>query len=283
MKRAGVHSRYRTGWSARALGIALGLLLLSGGIAWAQLRDLLRAFKPMPIEQEVAMGRAIAAKLIDIYGLYENPEITEYVNLVGQTLAERCKRKELRFHFAILDHEMINAFSAPGGYVFITTGVLQAIQNEEELAGVLGHEIGHIAGRHVEKEARKSGLIKFKSNQSTSSKRFQKGLDMVVSKLVQKILTKGFSRQDEFDADKRGTIYAAKCGYAADGLHNFLSNLDEIKGEAPRRRIKALFGTHPGLEERIAKVEALIQKKGYSTETNPTRTERFLQTIFESE
>ncbi|HYA88649.1 MAG TPA: M48 family metalloprotease, partial [Nitrospirota bacterium] len=104
------------------------------------------------ITEEVRLGREVAARIIARFGLYDNPELMKYVNLVGNVLAIYAARPELEFHFAILNTDEINGYSAPGGYVFITRGAIANMQDESELAGALAHEIGHVVEKHAVKE-----------------------------------------------------------------------------------------------------------------------------------
>src|SRR5207248_191676 len=104
---------------------------------------------------------ASAAKLISIFGLYDNPEMMKYVNLVGNTVAKQGARTDTQYHFAILDTDVVNAMAMPGGFVFVTRGALSLMESESELAGVLGHEVAHVDLRHLEKEVRQKGLVKF--------------------------------------------------------------------------------------------------------------------------
>src|SRR3954471_8381239 len=122
-------------------------------------QKLVKQNKPWSPEKEQAIGEASAAKLIHIFGLYENPEMTKYVNLVGNAVARAGARPGLLFHFAILDTDVVNAMAMPGGYVFVTRGALSLMDNESELAGVLAHEVAHVDGRHVEHEIRDKKFV----------------------------------------------------------------------------------------------------------------------------
>jgi len=110
-------------------------------------------YTPWTAEQEQAIGQASAAKLINVFRLYDNADMTRYVNLVGNTVARQSGRS-VPYHFAILDTDVVTAVSLPGGYIFITRGALANLHNEAELAGVLAHEVAHVDRRHLEKEIR---------------------------------------------------------------------------------------------------------------------------------
>ena len=111
-------------------------------------------FTPWTPEQEEEIGRAGAAKMIAVLGLYNEPGLTEYVNLVGNTVARQGERS-LHYRFAVLNTPVVNAFALPGGYIFVTRGALATMKNEAELAGTLAHEVAHVDGRHLEKAVRK--------------------------------------------------------------------------------------------------------------------------------
>lgn len=100
-------------------------------------------------EDEVNIGRGAAARILGQYGAWHEPTLRQYVNLVGQTLVQSVGRDDITYHFTILNDDSVNAFSTPGGYVFITRGALRQMRDEAELAGVLGHELAHVNQRHV--------------------------------------------------------------------------------------------------------------------------------------
>ena len=99
-------------------------------------------------DEEVEQGRSYHPEIIKTYGLYDDPELQEYVNRIGQKLASKSHRSNLQFHFTVLDSAEINAFALPGGYIYVTRGIMAYLDSEAELAGVLGHEIGHVTARH---------------------------------------------------------------------------------------------------------------------------------------
>ncbi len=107
--------------------------------------NLIGGLLPIGYEEEQTIGQAIALQVIARYGgVYDQPDLTRYVNLVGRAVALTCDRADIEYRFAILNHDSINAFAAPAGYIFVTRGLLKTVRNEAELATVLGHEIGHV-------------------------------------------------------------------------------------------------------------------------------------------
>ena len=167
------------------------------------------ASTPWTPEQEDAIGRAAAAKMIHIFGLYNNPEMTKYVNLVGNTAAQNSSRG-MSYHFAILDTEILWACGMPGGYVFITRGALANMKNEAELAGVLAHEVAHVDGRHLERTIRDKKLTGLAVEEGTSHIPGPGVLTGLANELIKQALTQPYSPEKENEADKNGTDFAAR-------------------------------------------------------------------------
>jgi len=243
-----------------------GLLCLASPVS-AQLGEVLKKaqkvkkaadiYTPWTPDQEMAIGQASAAKLINIFGQYENPDMTQYVNLVGNTVARQATR-QVQYHFAILDTEVVTAVSLPGGYVFITRGALANIKNESELAGTLAHEVAHIDRRHLEKEVRAQKTGQFAKEEATA--RVPSGLQLVnmAGEVVTRSLTLQVSRDKESEADKLGMDYASKAGYDAMGLRNFLQFLAQVPSDERAKRQLGLWGsTHPPFSERVNTLTAL--------------------------
>jgi predicted Zn-dependent protease len=254
--------------------IAAALLTIMMAItAQAQFGDLLRkgidkakkaqdTFQPWSAEQEDAIGQASAAKMIHVFGLYEDQEMTGYVNLVGNTVA-RGGARPIQYHFGILDSEVLSAFALPGGYVFVTRGALVNIKNEAELAGVLAHEIAHVDGRHLEREIRNKKATKWAVQEGTAKIPGPSELKNIANDLVGNVLTQRYGQDKEAEADKRGLELATNAGYDPAGLRNFLQTLATAASDAANDRRLALWNntTHPPFSERVASLDKLIAKK----------------------
>jgi beta-barrel assembly-enhancing protease len=257
--------------------LALALLAWCATPAWAQFPDLARKIaekgkkfadvnKPWTPDQETAVGESSAAKLISIFGLYENPEMVKYVNLVGNTVARQGARTDINYRFGILDTEAVNAMAMPGGFIFVTRGALANMKDEAQLAGVLAHEVAHVDGKHLEKEIKSKGNLKLAmdtaSEQVSSKVGWSAGqLTQLGSQLVVGALTMQYSRDKESEADKRGMDFLANAGYASTGLSDFLQALANASGEAGNKRALNLFGsTHPPFGQRVTALAALIPK-----------------------
>ena len=165
-------------------------------------------------------------------------------------LSYYCSRPELKFRFGVLNSDHINAYSAPGGYVFITRGLYDACPNDQQLAAVLAHEISHITKRHALKVISRSEFMKglFDAGGSISN---LGAFDGGVNAITTSLFTKGFDPSAEFEADREGRSLATKVGYEHEALLDFLKDLYKKEGDS-----KTAFPTHPPLSHRIERLEA---------------------------
>ncbi|MGH9532130.1 MAG: M48 family metalloprotease, partial [Terriglobales bacterium] len=224
------------------------------------------ATTPWTPEQETAIGQATAAKMISMFGLYEEPALMKYVNLVGQTVARQAPRP-VQYKFAVLDSEILNAFALPGGYIFVTRGTLANLKNEAELAGVLAHEVAHVDNRHVEKQVRTGKLVSLAAQEGASHIPSPVQLADIAKNITTNIVTSKYSRDKEEEADRKGTEYATRAGYNPLGLRDFLQMLSEVQAAGEGQRELALWGTtHPPLKERVAKLTKIGEKTGKGQE-----------------
>ncbi len=252
--------------------MTLALLLMVAG-ARAQIGDIFRkgvekvkraqdTFQPWSPEQETEIGKSSAAKLIHVFGLYENEPMTRYVNLVGLTLARQSTRRDVPYHFGILDTEAISAYAMPGGFIFVTRGALANMNSEAELAGVLAHEIAHVEGRHLEREVRTKKATSWAVEEGTAKIPGPQQLKAIANDVVSKALTSSYSRDKEDDADRRGVAIAGDTGYDATGLRTFLLVLSKADADsANARQLKAWNATHPPYAERVARLDAVLSGK----------------------
>lgn len=205
------------------------------------------------LDKEREIGRGVAATVAGRWHVVNDPALNDYVNLVGSVVAEQSPRfTELPFRFAVLDTDDINAFAAPGGYVFVTRGALQMMDSEAELAGVLGHEVAHVDQKHVLEELRKGNML-----QGAKSEADLNGflLDQAVGKLTSVVFT-GLGRDDELEADSLGMLYASAAGYRPDGLLAFVHKLQAADANPQRHRfLSELKASHPEPDVRIAALE----------------------------
>jgi predicted Zn-dependent protease len=228
------------------------------------------------IAEEIKLGREIAARLIGRFSLYDNPRLTKYVNLVGHALAQNTNRPELEFHFAVLNTKDINAYAAPGGYVFVTRGAIQKMHDESELAAVLAHEMTHINEKHVVKElnirgsegSAASGLARLIGG-GTESARI--AFHQAVDKALEMLFKTGYRREDEMQADNGAVLLCSLTGYDASGLVRYFQRLWAAKGKPT----EILDRTHPSYNDRIAWIKETMTKEGVDGASLERFKERF--------
>ena len=204
---------------------------------------------------EIQIGQDYAAILLGARPLYGDQRAQRYVNEFGRWLASQSERPDLPWTFAVIDDPRFNAFSTPGGYVFVTSGLLQQLHSESELAGVLGHEIGHIIHKHYLKAVKTSAAM----SMITDNIRTNSQLKEAVLHLAKDAFTKGLDREDEFDADAVGVVIAARAGYDPFGLPSALQILEQHTSQGGG--FSLLLQTHPEPSARIERLEALIQNR----------------------
>jgi predicted Zn-dependent protease len=202
------------------------------------------------LDEERSIGGSVALEIISRYGGIDRDEAaTRRLNLLGKSLAGYSSRPGLQWRFGLLHSDTINAFSAPGGYVFITRGLYDQLKSDDALAGVLSHEITHIARRHALKIIARneflSGASDLASQQSAQLRKFDIGIGQITTTLLEK----GFDPQTEYEADSGGRALALTTGYAPGALRMVLIHLQQRGGDPHR-----IFSTHPPLVERIKRL-----------------------------
>lgn len=206
-------------------------------------------------ESEVGMGDAIAKKLEEKFKVAEDKQLQERVEKIGQKLVEVCDRKELIYHFKVLDEDEVNAVSLPGGWVYVNKGLIEKVKSDDEIAGVIAHEIGHIAARHSVQKLQTgltSTLLMILAAGAKTDAQFRRGTDLALASLMT-----AYSREDEFEADRRAVIYTKASGYDPNAIVTFLETLKEVHRNKPLRP-KSFFRTHPYVAERIGVVKQEI-------------------------
>jgi predicted Zn-dependent protease len=246
---------------------AMALLLATCAPAHAQISDrlrrtiqsagnLARSALPISTPKEIEIGRGIAATIAGRYPVSTDTALTTYVNLVGLAVAGEMPRADIAYRFAVLETPDVNAFAAPGGYIFITRGSLDLIESEAELAAVLAHEVGHVNRRHVIEQLRKTDMLRTVQSEAGLS---GTQLDQVVGSGSNLLFT-GLSRADEAEADSIGVELAASIGYDPTGLATFIARLERHATEGP---LAELTATHPGAGDRLRAVQRITQRGGW--------------------
>ena len=206
---------------------------------------------------EIAMGKETDAEIAREYGYYGDPELAKYVTSIGLALAPHTHRPNLTYHFAVLDTPVVNAFAAPGGYIYVTRGILALMSSESELATVLGHELGHVSARHSVRQLSKMilvqvGLIVGSALSDTFAK-----IAGFAGIGVQLLFLK-FSRDDEREADALGVQYARAGQFNSGEMVAFFSALQRYGDMAGGHSLPGFLSTHPLTSERIQNVKAML-------------------------
>lgn len=218
-----------------------------------------REFMLMSREKERALGEQSDAGIMSTYGLYEDPELQRFIKTKGEEMVNVSHRQGLDYEFKILDSPVINAFAAPGGYVYFTRGILAAFNNEAEFAGVLGHEIGHVAARHSAKQYSKSTLAQVGLVAGAlASETFRQYAGLAESGIS--ILFLKFSRDHERESDKLGVEYSTKIGYDAHQMANFFHTLSRSSEQSGGSGLPTFLSTHPNPDNRFEDVGKLADK-----------------------
>lgn len=203
---------------------------------------------------EINLGRETDVEIVKQYGIYEDPKLTAYVKEMAQRIGRVSHRPQLAYDCKILDASVVNAFAVPGGYVYFTRGILAILNNEAELAAVMGHEIGHIAARHSAQQYSKAQLAQL--GLGVGSVLVDSPIVTGLAQLGVGMLFLRFSRDNEREADQLGVEYASKAGYDATALAHFFESLERLNPGSDRSGLPGWFSTHPNPENRISAVKA---------------------------
>jgi len=242
------------------------------------------AARPITDSEEYYVGRAVAAQILSRYKVDQNPNLTQYLNEVGQTVARKSSRPNpfKGYHFAVLDTGELNAFACPGGIIFITRGLIQTCKNEDQLAAVLAHEVGHVANKDgINSISQARWTQVFTSMGTEAAKQYGGAAGNLLSlfegsidDVFKTIVVNGYSRQAEETADAAALTELTKAGYDPGAMVVLLTAM-EAKGKGST---SGIFKTHPPTSERLAKVKASV---GQSPESKgeKIRTERFKKMV----
>ncbi|HBA82990.1 MAG TPA: peptidase M48 [Verrucomicrobia bacterium] len=241
-----------------------------------------KTFDAITPEQEYFIGRSVAATVLSKYNAYDLKEANWYLNELGQTLAVFSDRPETfgGYHFLIMDTEEINAFSAPGGLVLVSRGLIRCCPNEDALAAVLAHEIGHVEKQHglrAIKSGRLTSALTILATESAKSfggqelSQLTEAFEGSISDITSTMMNSGYARNLEFEADKAAVTIMQRAGYNPEGLIVMLEEMN--KKLVPGRHDFA--ATHPTPEARISKVKDILGAQPVPMKEPPVRQQRF--------
>jgi predicted Zn-dependent protease len=203
---------------------------------------------------ELAMGRQTDPQVIQAFGQYEDADLARYVAALGKKLGALSHQPNLAYSIKVLDSPVVNAFAVPGGYVYLTRGILAYLNDEAELAGVVAHEIGHIAARHSAQQYSRAQVAQLGLGLGTMvSKTFRKYAS--VAQFGVGMLFLSFSRDDERQADALGVEYSSKAGYDANHMANLFVSLERLNPGEAQGGLPGWFSTHPNPPDRIAAIK----------------------------
>lgn len=224
-------------------------------------------------EEEIALGREITGNLLGAAPLVKDEALQKYVNSVGRWVASQSDRPDLPWHFGVIESDDLNAFAAPGGYVMITKGLYRKLTNEAQLAGVLGHEIGHIVKKHQLKVLQKQQLLNIGAG--LLSKQLAKD-NKLANKAIgsgAEISARSLDKSAEYEADRLGLSYATRAGYEPFGLPEVLDTLSQTNKNDSS--VALLFKTHPLPEERLATLGDAVGGRLDNVKNGKTLENRF--------
>ena len=256
--------------------------LVDSGLSIA--KDVGDSQKIMTDAEEVELGENIMAGVLGAAPLYNSERIQRYVNQVGRWVASHSERPNLPWRFAVLDSRLPNAGAAPGGQIYITTGLLFRMRSEAELAGALAHEIAHVVQRHHVKAYQKQKLgsagvtalgavVDSRGGSSAGSALGKTVLKLGISE-VRKMILLSLDRGEEEQADRMGMVLTARAGYDPYALPNVLQLLQEMQKDEGGASL--LYATHPTPADRIASLDALMGKEMEKYGGQATVQDRFI-------
>lgn len=235
------------------------------------------ASKEISDSEEYYLGRGVAARVLAQYPLSKDQALNTYVNEVGQTVAQKSTRPRTYkgYHFAVLESSTPNSFACPGGIIFITKGMLKTCSNEDQLAAVLAHEVGHVANRDGISSISQARWTEVATTAGAEvAKQYGGSLGQLVAKfegsiddVFKTVIVNGYSRAAEENADRAGVEMLQRAGYNPAAMVVILTAMGSKGGSG------GILGTHPAMTERLDNIKVIAQEA--NTQMEPARTKRF--------
>lgn len=231
-----------------------------------------KEFVMMSERQEVSLGAGLHKQIITKYKPYNNASLQAYVNQIGQMLASKSHRNNIKYSFLVVDDPSINAFALPGGYIYITRGLMAYLNSEAELAGVLAHEIGHVTARHGARQQTRDTLTNVLASVVANKYGNAKAINSIAT-----ATTRGYGRSHELEADRLGAEYLARSGYDPKNMirvievlkaqEQFSALIARSEGRQPPS-YHGLFSTHPSNDQRLHQVVGAANAKRQGSRPN---------------
>lgn len=212
-----------------------------------------KEFSLVTESQEIQIGKTSHKEIIEEFGDYNDASLQSYVNEVGQKLSRVSHRSHLKFHFTVLDSPVVNALATPGGYIYLTRGILAEFNSEAEMATILAHEIGHVTARHAARQITRVTTYQILSTLIASIDKSLEPLQRISNATASLIFLK-YSRDDEREADQLGLEYASNARYNPKPMVAFLENLLRKEKKEEVSSLPSFLSTHPTTRERIQTV-----------------------------
>lgn len=237
---------------------------------------------------ELALGRKTNAEVLKQYTVYDNPVLQNYVQNIGEKLATKSHRSNLIYRFTVLDSKEVNAFALPGGYIYITRGLMAYLNSEAELAAVLGHEIGHVTARHA---VRQHSATQLANIGAALTSIFVPGMTQASNQLVQfagGALLRGYGRSHELEADRLGAEYLARTNYNPEAMLDVIRVLknqevferEQARAEGREPRIyHGVFSTHPDSDTRLHEVINMAKALNESGTVNYVGRDEYMSLV----
>jgi predicted Zn-dependent protease len=240
----------------------LGLLLLLPGCVRSHfsLATERQEYTITSTEKEVEIGRKVARRVTEEMTVVADEPLQQRVRSIGERIVAVCDRRELVYHFTVVADEDANAFSLPGGYVFINDGLIKKTANDDELAGVIAHEVAHITARHAVKHYESQLGLQIIQLATLAARRNDAAGGLGLTSQIAQL---AYARQDELEADRLGAKYLKAAGFDPKGMLTFLEKLHDIDRGKPRYLPRGMVRpnyamTHPYIPERILAVKETL-------------------------
>lgn len=218
-------------------------------------------------EEEIEIGREVAAEVEAEFSVYHNAAQLARVSDIGRAIIPYTDRPHIPYTFTLLDTTEVNAFAVPGGFIYVTRGMLDFVHDDDELAAVIGHELAHVARRHGAEQLEalavaEAGARWLLDREPQLEDIYDTEEGAMATEMTAVLLLNGWSRQNEYEADEYGTIYMARAGYDARAAIRLFNHMERAFAEGEEDALSRLFATHPPFPDRVQNIEEVIRENG---------------------